>query len=97
MNVADVERTQTGVRMATPLLKVLREGVPIKALAHITGGGFPDNIPRVLPDGMGAELDLSAIAVPPVFAWLARVGNVAQTEMLRTFNCGIVMVAVVAH
>ena len=79
-----------------PLLKVLREGAPIKALAHITGGGFPDNIPRVLPDGSGAELDLNAIAVPPVFAWLARVGNVAQAEMLRTFNCGIGMIAVVA-
>jgi len=79
-----------------PLLKVLREGAPIKALAHITGGGFPDNIPRVLPDGTGAELDLSAISVPPVFSWLARVGNVAQAEMLRTFNCGIGMIAVVA-
>ena len=79
-----------------PLLKVLRNGAPIKALAHITGGGFPDNIPRVLPDGCCAELDLTAIAVPPVFSWLAKTGNVAQNEMLRTFNCGIGMVVVVA-
>eukprot|EP01037_Dinobryon_pediforme_P006290 gene6290-6362_t len=80
-----------------PLLQVLRAGAPVKALAHITGGGFPDNIPRVLPDGCGAELDLNAIAVPPVFGWLAREGNVAQNEMLRTFNCGIGMVVVVAE
>ena len=79
-----------------PLLKVLRNGAPIKALAHITGGGFPDNIPRVLPDGCCAELDLTAIAVPPVFSWLAKTGNVAQNEMLRTFNCGIGMVVIAA-
>ena len=78
------------------LLKVLRAGAPVKALAHITGGGFPDNIPRVLPEGCGAELDLAAIKVPPVFGWLAAVGHVAQNEMLRTFNCGIGMVVVVA-
>ena len=80
-----------------PLLQALRSGAPIKALAHITGGGFPDNIPRVLPDGCGAELNLDAIVVPPVFSWLARTGNVAQNEMLRTFNCGIGMVVVVAE
>jgi phosphoribosylformylglycinamidine cyclo-ligase len=78
-----------------PLLQALRTGAPITALAHITGGGFPDNIPRVLPDGVGAELDLAAIDVPPVFGWLAREGGVAIPEMLRTFNCGIGMVAVV--
>jgi phosphoribosylformylglycinamidine cyclo-ligase len=78
-----------------PLLAALKEGAPIKALAHITGGGFPDNIPRVLPDGMGAEVNLSAINPPPVFGWLAREGGVAETEMLRTFNCGIGMIAVV--
>ena len=78
-----------------PLLAALRAGQPIKALAHITGGGFPDNIPRVLPGGLGARLDLDAIAAPPVFGWLARSGNVASEEMLRTFNCGIGMIAVV--
>ncbi len=78
-----------------PLLAALKAGAPIKALAHITGGGFPDNIPRVLPEGLGAELDLAAIAVPPVFGWLARTGGVGEREMLRTFNCGIGMVLAV--
>src|SRR5208337_3818400 len=65
--------------------------------AHITGGGFPDNLPRVLPKGLGAALELSAISVPPVFGWLARSGGVTASEMLRTFNCGIGMVAVVSQ
>jgi len=67
----------------------------VKALAHITGGGFPDNIPRVLPDGLGITLDLATVPVPPVFRWLAAMGDVAEHEMLRTFNCGIGMVVVV--
>ena len=79
-----------------PLLEALRATGGIKALAHITGGGFPDNIPRVLPQGTSVRLDLGAIPVPPVFGWLARTGGVAQPEMLRTFNCGIGMVVVVA-
>jgi phosphoribosylformylglycinamidine cyclo-ligase len=79
-----------------PILAVLAATSGIKALAHITGGGFPDNIPRVLPDDAAVKLDLSAIPVPPVFGWLARAGNVAEQEMLRTFNCGIGMVVVVA-
>ena len=77
-----------------PLLAALKSGAAIKALAHITGGGFPDNIPRVLPAHLGVRLDLSAIAVPPVFGWLAQVGEVAPHEMLRTFNCGIGMIVV---
>jgi phosphoribosylformylglycinamidine cyclo-ligase len=79
-----------------PLLKALRAGAPIKALAHITGGGFPDNLPRVLPDGLGISLDLAAIPVPPVFRWLAAEGPVGESEMLRTFNCGIGMVVIAA-
>jgi phosphoribosylformylglycinamidine cyclo-ligase len=79
-----------------PLLAAMRAGAPIKALAHITGGGFPDNIPRVLPDGLGVELDLDAISPPPVFSWLAEAGGIAQAEMLRTFNCGIGMVVLAA-
>ena len=74
-----------------------KAGDGIKALAHITGGGFPDNIPRVLPDGVGVRIDLDAIPVPPVFGWLARTGGVAEAEMLRTFNCGIGMIVVVAR
>lgn len=75
-----------------PLLAALKATSGIKALAHITGGGFPDNIPRVLPEGLGVALDLAAIPVPPVFGWLAHAGGVAEREMLRTFNCGIGMV-----
>lgn len=78
------------------VLAALKAGAPIKALAHITGGGFPDNIPRVLPEGCGVELHLNAIPVLPVFKWLAQAGDVAQAEMLRTFNCGIGMIIVVA-
>ncbi|WP_375410207.1 phosphoribosylformylglycinamidine cyclo-ligase [uncultured Methylobacterium sp.] len=77
-----------------PLLAALKATDGIKALAHITGGGFPDNLPRVLPEDVGIAVDLDAIAVPPVFGWLARTGNVAVPEMLRTFNCGIGMVVV---
>ncbi len=80
-----------------PLLAVLRGGGGIKALAHLTGGGFLENIPRVLPDDMVAEIDLSRVPCPPVFGWLRRTGNLAEREMLRTFNCGIGMVAVVAE
>ncbi len=78
-----------------PILRVLAETCGVKALAHITGGGFGDNIPRVLPKELGAEINLSAIAVPAVFAWLAGEGAIAEQEMLRTFNCGIGMVAIV--
>jgi phosphoribosylformylglycinamidine cyclo-ligase len=75
-------------------LAALRAG-HVKALAHITGGGFPENIPRVLPDGLAADLDVAALPLPPVFRWLAETGGVAAAEMARTFNCGIGMVVVV--
>ncbi len=78
------------------LLPLIRAG-QIKALAHITGGGFTENIPRVLPDGLDAEVDLSTWEVPEVFGWLDRLGNIGAAEMLRTFNCGIGMIAVVAE
>ncbi|MDF1607188.1 phosphoribosylformylglycinamidine cyclo-ligase [Hoeflea sp. YIM 152468] len=78
------------------LLATIRKTGAIQALAHITGGGFPDNLPRVLPEGLAAEIDLDAIKPPAVFSWLARTGSVAPEEMLRTFNCGIGMVAVVS-
>ncbi len=78
-----------------PLLETIRSTGAIKALAHITGGGFPENIPRVLPPGLTAQIDLGAIAPPPVFSWLSRAGGVAESEMLRTFNCGVGMIAVV--
>jgi phosphoribosylformylglycinamidine cyclo-ligase len=75
-------------------LAAIRQTKAVKALCHITGGGFPDNIPRVLPRGLGARIELMKISVLPVFQWLAREGGIAQNEMLRTFNCGIGMIAV---
>ena len=75
-------------------LAAIRGSKAVKALAHITGGGFVDNIPRVLPRGLAVALDLDRVPVPPVFKWLAVSGDVSEREMLRTFNCGIGMVAV---
>jgi len=68
----------------------------LKALAHITGGGLPENLPRVLPPEVAVEIDGVNWPVPPVFPWLARAGGTALDDMLRTFNCGLGMVAVVA-
>ncbi|ASY62289.1 Phosphoribosylformylglycinamidine cyclo-ligase [Sinorhizobium sojae CCBAU 05684] len=92
--LADLLMTPTRIYVK-PLLKAIRETGAIKALAHITGGGFPENIPRVLPKHLAAEIDLGAIKPPAVFSWLARTGGVAANEMLRTFNCGVGMIAVV--
>ena len=78
------------------LLSTFRATRAVKALAHITGGGFVDNIPRVLPEGLAAAIDLAAVVPPPVFGWLARTGGVTTREMLRTFNCGVGMIVVVA-
>jgi phosphoribosylformylglycinamidine cyclo-ligase len=75
-------------------LAVIRESKAGKALAHITGGGFIENIPRVLPPGLGVRVALERVPVLPVFKWLAATGQIAEREMLRTFNCGIGMVAV---
>ncbi len=77
-----------------PLLALHRAGL-LKAAAHITGGGLPGNLPRVLPEGTVAVLD-RAWPVPPVFRWLQREGGVATAEMLRVFNCGVGMAVVVA-
>ena len=95
-----------GQRLADALLTPTRIYVPaalaaiaagrVTALAHITGGGLVENLPRVLPAGLGAELDAGTWALPPVYAWLAGNGWIAPDEMLRTFNCGIGMALVVA-
>ena len=83
-----------------PLLAALRAsgeaGGGIKGLAHITGGGFWENIPRVLPENTAARIDLRQVPVSGVFKWLAKVGGISAHEMLRTFNCGIGMIVVVA-
>jgi phosphoribosylformylglycinamidine cyclo-ligase len=77
-------------------LAAIRQTGAVKALAHITGGGFTDNIPRALPKSLGVDVDLSAVEALPVFRWLAQTGDVAVPEMLRTFNCGVGMIAIVA-
>jgi phosphoribosylformylglycinamidine cyclo-ligase len=79
------------------VLAALKATDGIKAIAHITGGGLVDNIPRMLPNGAAAQIDLAKIPVPPVFHWLAKVGRIAEAEMLRTFNCGVGLVIVVAR
>jgi phosphoribosylformylglycinamidine cyclo-ligase len=76
-------------------LAAIRETGGVKALAHITGGGFTENIPRVLPDGLAVRVDLASVPLLPVFKWLAKTGGSAESEMLRTFNCGIGMIAIV--
>jgi phosphoribosylformylglycinamidine cyclo-ligase len=78
-----------------PALAAIRAG-GVHGLAHITGGGLTENLPRIFPDGLGCRIDLAAMPLPPVFAWLRGAGGVAEAEMLKTFNCGIGLVAVVA-
>jgi phosphoribosylformylglycinamidine cyclo-ligase len=73
----------------------LIDQIPVHALAHITGGGITENLPRVLPDGISANIDLNAWEFPPIFQWLQQQGNVSQADMLTTFNCGIGMIVVV--
>jgi phosphoribosylformylglycinamidine cyclo-ligase len=78
-----------------PLLSLL-EAVPVHALAHITGGGITENLPRVLPAGAHARIDLDAWETPTIFAWLRDQGGVEEAEMLRAFNCGVGMIVCVA-
>ncbi|MBL8385450.1 MAG: phosphoribosylformylglycinamidine cyclo-ligase [Burkholderiales bacterium] len=78
-----------------PLLELMRS-VPVKGMAHITGGGLVENLPRVLAEGLTAVLQRDAWSMPPLFAWLQREGGVADAEMHRVFNCGIGMAVIVA-
>ncbi len=80
-----------------PLLALMREmpGV-VKGMAHITGGGITENVPRILRDGLAARIDASSWTMPALFQWLREAGNVADQEMYRVFNCGIGMVVIVA-
>jgi phosphoribosylformylglycinamidine cyclo-ligase len=78
-----------------PALAAIRAG-GVHAFAHITGGGLTENLPRVLPDGLGARIDLASWQVPPVFRWMAETGGMADGELLKTFNCGVGMVLVVS-
>jgi len=86
-----LEPTKIYVKSLLELLKV----VPVHALAHITGGGLTENLPRVLPEGLNAAIDLNAWEFPETFKWLQQQGNVSQADMLTTFNCGIGMIVCV--
>ncbi len=92
-NLGDALLTPTRLYVQS-CLAAIRGTKAVKALAHITGGSFIDNIPRVLPQGFSVVLDLDRVPVRPVFKWLAAAGNIGEQEMLRTFNCGIGMIAV---
>ncbi|MBF9029778.1 phosphoribosylformylglycinamidine cyclo-ligase [Rhodobacterales bacterium HKCCE3408] len=94
LSVADSLLTPTVIYVPDALRAIRAGGV--HALAHITGGGLTENLPRVLPDGLGADIDLNTFPVPPEFLWIAESAGIADAEMLRTFNCGIGMVLVVA-
>lgn len=92
-NIARTLLTPTRIYVRS-LLSAIRETHAVKAMAHITGGGFVENIPRVLPDGLAAHIDGASWAMPPVFRWLMKLGGLDEAEMGRTFNCGIGMVVV---
>jgi len=85
----------TPTRIYVSIIRKLLSEVDVKGMAHITGGGIPENLPRILPDGLGAEIDADAWAVPPIFQLIARLGNVDRAEMFRTFNMGIGYIIVI--
>jgi len=89
--VSLIDRLMEPTRIYVKALLALIAAVPVHGLAHITGGGLPDNIPRVLPEGLEAVLERNSWPREPVFDWLQRHGRVADAEMYRVFNCGIGM------
>lgn len=91
------ERLLAPTRIYTPSLLPLIGALPVHGLAHITGGGLSENLPRVLPQGCEAVIDLASWTRPAVFDWLQAAGSIAEAEMLRTFNCGVGMVVCVAE
>ncbi len=103
---APLDSDLNGVQLADALMAPTRIYVkavhqllrfmPVHAMAHITGGGLPENLPRVLPEGMAAEIDTGSWEWPPVFRWLQEQGRISEAEMYRTFNCGVGMVLCVA-
>ena len=98
-SVGEALLTPTRIYVKSVLAAIKAEGVKassIKALAHITGGGLVDNVPRVLPDDLQAEIDGASWKLPSVFNWLMKAGGVPLHDMVRTFNCGIGMIVVVA-
>ena len=84
-------------RSYLPVIRPLLAGRAIKGMAHLTGGGVTDNLPRILPRGTSAQIDRSAWEVPPLFRWLVRAGDVPQADAYRTFNMGLGLLVVVAE
>jgi phosphoribosylformylglycinamidine cyclo-ligase len=84
-------------RSYLPLIRPLLSLGVIKGMAHITGGGITDNLPRIFPEGTAAVIDRSTWQVPPIFQWLQRTGRVPDDDMLRTFNMGIGLIVACAH
>ncbi|MBV9571746.1 MAG: phosphoribosylformylglycinamidine cyclo-ligase [Alphaproteobacteria bacterium] len=95
LSLGEALLTPTRLYVKSALAAIHARG--IKGLAHITGGGITENLPRVLPKGLNAEVDLSTWNAQPVFGWLSSKGGIEQSEMLRTFNCGIGLIAVVSE
>lgn len=93
-SLADVFLTPTQIYVK-PILQALRSGITIHSMAHITGGGLPENLPRCLGEHQSVQLDLSDWQIPPVFQWLAKAGSVRLSEMFNTFNMGIGFVLIV--
>lgn len=75
-----------------PVLKAIQGGLDVRALCHVTGGGFTENLPRVMPEGLGCQIVRGSWSSLPVFEWIQEAGGIAEDEMLRTFNCGVGMV-----
>lgn len=90
------EALMAPTRIYVKSLLALMKQVPVHALSHITGGGLLENLPRVLPENTQAVIDTNSWDIPPVFRWLQQAGNIEQTEMYRTLNCGVGMVICVA-
>ncbi len=94
--LADVVMAPTRIYVKQVLAALTKHGTALKGMAHITGGGLLDNVPRILQEGLSARIDKAGWTLPPLFQWLQQEGQVADTEMHRVFNCGIGMVLVVA-
>ena len=96
MRLIDALMEPTALYVKPVLSLLASHGEAIHGMAHVTGGGLTENLPRVLPEGVGAEVDLDSWQAPSVFRWLADAGDVPEREMLKTFNCGVGMILVVA-
>ncbi|MEE9412992.1 MAG: phosphoribosylformylglycinamidine cyclo-ligase [Methylococcales bacterium] len=90
------ERLLEPTRIYVKPIAELQQSIKLKAISHITGGGITENLPRVLPNGISAEIMLDSISLPPIFTWIKDQGGISYQEMLRTFNCGIGMIVCVA-